>query len=61
MVGKSVLLFVGPINAHILYNINNSKKLTKLDFRIKVGKSLRDGFQSRVSKINTLANRKAFS
>ena len=44
------LLDLCLINAHILYNIHNSKKLTQLDFRIEVGKNLLDGFQSHVSQ-----------
>ena len=43
------LLDLCLVNAHILYNMNNSKKLTQLDFRIEVGKSLLDGFQSHIS------------
>ena len=38
------------VNAHILYNSHSTRKLTQLDFRTEVGKSLLDGFESHVSR-----------
>ena len=38
------------VNAHILYNNHSTGKLTQLEFRTEVGKSLLDGFQSQVTR-----------
>ena len=38
------------VNAHIIYKNHSTRKLTQLEFRTEVGKSLLDGYQSHVSQ-----------
>ena len=52
MVGKDIFSLDGPLScqcSHIIYN-HSTGKLTQLEFRTEVGKSLLDGFQSQVSR-----------